>query len=122
MVLDFTKTSLFTYDQAPFFKEPNLGAPIVREWCKFHFLGFHFYFLRKMSLTTVTHFRPLDPPLGGASMRQTCVLLKEFDVFSQNPYFYYEDLILSGLVAHCPGHGPPMSHLGASYGSLFSLG
>ena len=45
-----------------FFKEADLGARIVREVCKFHFLDFRFYFLSKMSLTTVTHFRP--PQVG----------------------------------------------------------
>ena len=48
-----------------FFKEADLGARIVREVCKFHFFDFRFYFLSKVSLTTVTHFRPLGPSPGG---------------------------------------------------------
>ena len=71
-----------------FFKEADLGARIVREVCKFHFFDFRFYFLSKMSLTTVTHFRPLDPPAGGHFMSKPFVLLREFDVFFQNHQFY----------------------------------
>ena len=79
-----------------FFKEADLGARIVREVCKFHFFDFRFYFLSKMRLTTVTHFRPLDPPAGGHFMSKPFVLLKEFDVFFQNHPFYYGNLILFG--------------------------
>ena len=68
-----------------FFKEADLGARMAREGCKFHFFDFRFYFLSKMSLTTVTHFRPLDPPARGHFITKPFVLLKEFDVFFSKP-------------------------------------
>ena len=50
-----------------------------------------------MSLTTVTHFEPLDPPPGGHFISKSFDLLKEFDAFSQTHQFYLMNLMLFGL-------------------------
>ena len=66
----------------PFFKEAELGARIAAEGCKFHFFVLRFHFLPKMTLTTVTHFGPLDPPPEAIFMSKVLLLLKVFDGFS----------------------------------------
>ena len=40
-----------------------------------------FHFLPKLTLTTVTHFEPLDLPPEATFMSKTSILLKEFDTF-----------------------------------------
>ncbi len=64
-----------------FFKEAPLGRPKVWYCRQSHFFEKHFYFLPKMSLTTVSHFGPLDPCPRDHLMSKSFVLLKEFDVF-----------------------------------------
>ena len=80
-----------------FFKEAPLGRPKVWYCRQTHFFQKQFYFLPKMSLTTVTHFGPLDPPPGGNFMSKSFVLLKEFDGFSWTHQFYLRFFILFGL-------------------------
>ena len=48
-----------------FFKEAALGRPKVCNCRQTHFFKKHFYFLRKMSLTPLSHLRPLGPSPGG---------------------------------------------------------
>ena len=65
-----------------FFKEAPLGRPKVWYCRQSHFFKKLFCFLPKMSLTTVSHFGPLDPRPWDHLMSKSFVLLKEFDGFS----------------------------------------
>ncbi len=62
-----------------FFKEAPLGRPKVWYCRQTHFFQKHFYFLAKMSLTTVSHFGSLDAPQWDHLMSKSFVLLTEFD-------------------------------------------